>query len=260
EIKVVLDGITSQQTFAKMYGLQKHYTFHSTSEYTLWIPPPARPALEGIQTLHNLTVELGYTFSSTPDGNGIISQIIFETFTPPTLDSTTLRPLVLLQEKFSWEIGLWSFGRCFFNTSVLIPFSNPQNVSLLLTTEFSGLTLEGWQIIIEQGAIVLQVRDNQTLQGVLALDPARPCELRLMVDPPQVSEPDIISVRINVQGMILSSPVSSSPSTYTLDPASEKRFSEGIILLQVGLVILPLLTYYRIRRPSLRNDRQEENK
>ncbi|MFX0090461.1 MAG: hypothetical protein ACFFBD_01765 [Candidatus Hodarchaeota archaeon] len=253
DINVVLDGTKTQRTFSTMTGLQKHYTFHSTSEYVVEVPPPIRPVLEGVQSLHNLTIDLTFNYLSNPEGTGLIYQIAFETFTPPTLNSVAPQRMPLLQDQFSWQVGQWSFGRCFFNTSLLHSLPEPQNVSLSLTVAFSGLNLEGWQLVLEQDRALLQVRDNQTLQGVVTLNPDYPCELRVMVDPPQVSETKIINVNITALGTVLPSSTSSSSSTHTLDPTSQKRFNEGIVLLQVGLVVLPLLTYYRVRRPTFRD-------
>lgn len=98
EIKVVLDDVKSQQTFEQMHGLQQHYTFHSTSEYTLWIQPLKHSALKGIQTLHNFTVELIFNFNLSPQGTGIIHQVIFDTFNPPVLEpsETSHYPLTRL--------------------------------------------------------------------------------------------------------------------------------------------------------------------
>ncbi|MFX0095700.1 MAG: hypothetical protein ACFFBD_28440 [Candidatus Hodarchaeota archaeon] len=259
DINVVLDDTKTQRTFSTMTGLQKHYTFHSTSEYVVEVPPPMRPVLEGVQSLHNLTVDLKFDYLSNPEGTGLIYQIVFETFTPPTLNSTTPQRIPLLQDQFSWQVDQWSFGRYFFNTSLLHSLPEPQNVSLSLTVVFSGLTLEGWQLVLEQGGTQLQVRDNQTLQGIVVLDPDQLCELHVIVDPPQVSETKIINVNITTHGTVLPSSAPSSSSTHTLDPISQKRFNEGIILLQLGLVVLPLLTYYRVRRPTFKErDNPEE--
>ncbi|MFX1537593.1 MAG: hypothetical protein ACFFDI_25610 [Promethearchaeota archaeon] len=94
----MLDGVKSQQTFEQMHGLQQHYTFHSTSEYTLWIQPLKHSALKGIQTLHNFTVELIFNFNLSPQGTGIIHQVIFDTFNPPVLEpsETSHYPLTRL--------------------------------------------------------------------------------------------------------------------------------------------------------------------
>ncbi|MFX0090562.1 MAG: hypothetical protein ACFFBD_02270, partial [Candidatus Hodarchaeota archaeon] len=246
-VNVLLDGIASQQTFKQLNGLQKHYTFHASSEYVVVIPPPVRPALEGIQTVHTLTVELAFTFSSTPDGFGVIHQIIFETFTPPPLIASALSPIGLGQEVFSWKVGLWSFGTYFFNTTLLIPLTSPQELRVSTHVELTGLPVDGWLLVIEQGTSQLQVRDNQTLQGVLAFDPTLPCELRLVVDPPQVSEPTLVNASIEVQGLLLpaSEPIDSTPSQ--TDPLAEKRLREGLMLIQLGLIVVPLSVFYRMR-------------
>ncbi|MFX0090201.1 MAG: hypothetical protein ACFFBD_00455 [Candidatus Hodarchaeota archaeon] len=258
-INITLDGLASYQSFSRSNGLQKHYTFHSSSEYVVLIPPPIRPSLDGIQTVHTLTVELAFTFSSTPDGLGVIHQIIFETFTPPTLNVSDLSPIILVQDEFSWRIGTWSFGTCFFNTTLLIPLTSSQDLRLTTHVELTGLTLDGWQLFIEQGASQLQVRDNQTLQGVLTFDPTLPCELRLVVDPPQVSEPALVNVSIEVQGLLLPAPEPIDTDTPQNDPIYEKRLIEGLVLIQLGLVIVPLSVFYRIRRPILRSNPKEEN-
>ncbi|MFX0091928.1 MAG: hypothetical protein ACFFBD_09215 [Candidatus Hodarchaeota archaeon] len=259
EVRIVLDGVKSQQVFSRMEDFQKHYTFHSTSEYVVEIPSPARPALDGIQTLHNLTVEINFEYTSTPDGTGLIYQIIFETFTPSTLDSLAPRQITLVQEQFSWELGLWSLEWCFFNTSLIVPLFEPQNVNLYLTVEFSGLTPDSWRIIIEQGVKELQVHDNLTLEGILELDPVLACELRLIVNPPKVSKTEIMNVSMDLQGIILPSPEPSSSSPNPSDAIFQRRINEGIMLIQLGLVIMPILTYYRVRRPNLKNAKQEEN-
>ncbi|MFX0092211.1 MAG: hypothetical protein ACFFBD_10655 [Candidatus Hodarchaeota archaeon] len=259
-IKVIIDGIESQQTFTRMNGLQKHYTFHSTSEYVLTVPPPVRPTLDGIKTLHNFTVELTFIFDSIPEGTGILHEIIFETFTPSTLDLSEARSLTLLQNQFSWKIGLWSFSTYFFNTSLIIPLLSSQNIYLEVTMEFSGLPLDGWQLIIQQEARELNIHDSPRLEGALVIDPTLPCELRLIVNPPQVSEPEVVYANIEVQGVILPLQEPSSPNTNTLDPVSEKRLVEGLMLVQLGIVIMPILAYYRIRHPTLRNSRKEEEK
>ncbi|MFX0092595.1 MAG: hypothetical protein ACFFBD_12600, partial [Candidatus Hodarchaeota archaeon] len=260
DIKIILDKILSQQTFSAMNGLQKQYTFHSTSEYILEVPSPARPALEGIRTLHNLTVELNFLFSATPEGLGLLHQIVFETFSLPPLKVSDSQPIVLLQDQFSWEIKLWSFGRFFFNTSLLIPLFEPRNVSLLTVVEFSGLTLDSWQISIEQGEQELQVHDSLTLDGIIELHPTNPCELRLIVDPPQVSESQIVSVKIKVRGTILPPPEHPSSNNHIADSTSQKRLTEGILLIQLGIVVVPILMFYRIRRPFLKKSFKEEDR
>ncbi|MFX0092736.1 MAG: hypothetical protein ACFFBD_13325 [Candidatus Hodarchaeota archaeon] len=260
DIKVVIDDLETQKNYPKTNGLQTQYTFHSTNEYVLAVPPPIHPNLEGVQTLHNFTVEISFNFLSSAEGTGLIYQIIFETFTPSPLEFSKAQPLVLLQDQFNWEIRLWSFGRYFFNTSLIIPLSVPQNVSLQATIEFSGLTLESWQLSIGQGTKELQVRDKSTLEGILVFDPSLPCELQLSVDPPQVSEVKMVGIKLKVQGLILPTPEPSGSNPHSLDPVSEKRINEGVVFIQLGMVILPLLTYYRVRRPSLKSNREEENK
>ncbi|MFX1256121.1 MAG: hypothetical protein ACFFCZ_31220, partial [Promethearchaeota archaeon] len=71
EIKVQLDGMEAQQTFKQKHSLQQHYTFHAESEYVLEVQPPVHPELEGVTTLHELMVELTFTFSLAPQGTGI---------------------------------------------------------------------------------------------------------------------------------------------------------------------------------------------
>lgn len=255
-----LDGVKTSQTFAKTNGLLKHYTFHSSCEYVLVVPPPVRPALENILTLHNLTVSLEFVFSSSPTGNGFVKQIVFETCTPPPVLLTQTQPLVILQERFSWQISQWSFGRCFFNTSVIIPISEPQNLSITANVNFHGSTLEGWQITLKQEPTILMSRDSWTLEGVILIDPGLPCELSVTVDPPQVSEPEIITVNVSLTGLGLPLPQLGSPQLEISDKLTEKRFNEGMFLVQLGLVVVPLLTYYRIRRPKYQSSQQEDNR
>ncbi|MFX0092826.1 MAG: hypothetical protein ACFFBD_13800 [Candidatus Hodarchaeota archaeon] len=252
EIKAILGGIKSQQTFTKMNGFQKHYTFHSTSEYVLEVPPPVHPALEGIQTRHNLTVELDFTFSVSPEGTGLIKQIIFETFTPPTLDSLNTRLFVLIQNHFSWEIDMWSFGEYFFNTSLIIPFSEPQNASLQVNIEFSGLTLDGWIVYVKQGRTEMSIQNSQKLEGILELNPVLLCEVRLLIDPPQVSEPELISTSIKVRGTVLpsqepsNSTESSEPEILHLTPKFFFAFLTGSIIgFAAALVIYPRYRKWR---------------
>ncbi|MFX1532772.1 MAG: hypothetical protein ACFFDI_00910 [Promethearchaeota archaeon] len=246
-IKTVLDGSQSQQTFEQKNGLQRYYTFHSDSEFALWIQPPIHPQLSGIKTLHNFTVELNFIFSVSPEGTGIIKEIIFETFTPPSLDVTEFVSIVALQENFSWQITTWSFGSFFFSTPLILPSSHPHNMALIVNVEFNGLDLDGWRLIIGQGENAIQASDTLSLEGSLEIDSSIPFELSLIVDPPQVSEPKTVSVSIQVQGMMIlsqkNSITNSNPSA-----VSEKTFAEVFILLQLGIVLVPILAYYRVRR------------
>ncbi|MFX1251574.1 MAG: hypothetical protein ACFFCZ_08190 [Promethearchaeota archaeon] len=253
EIRIQLDGVEVQQTFAQKHSLQQQYTFHEESEYVLEIQPPMHPELEGVNTLHEFTVELNFTFSIDPQGTGMIKHIIFETFTPSTLDVVEARSIVPLQKQFSWRITEWSFGSLFFITPLFISLGKSQNVNVQATVEFSGLTPDGWQLTLEQDERELQVRDAHTLAGNLAVDPALPFILSLSVDPPAVSNPSLITVTIEVQGGIVPSSGSSSPE---LDPStvlSSQTLVELIWIFQLGLVFMPLLVYYRYRRVVWQN-------
>ncbi|MFX0095085.1 MAG: hypothetical protein ACFFBD_25345 [Candidatus Hodarchaeota archaeon] len=258
DILITLDGFQTNQTFRKNNGLQKYYTFHSSSEYVIQIPLPIRPVLDEIETVHNLTVELTFMFTGTPDGLGVVHQIIFETFTPPPLSSSEARAIILVQDEFSWKLGLWSFGRCFFNTSMLIPLSNPQKMSLQATLEVQGIELEGWILSIRQNTAELYTRNNQTLEGIIELDPNQPCEVSLSVDPPQVSDTEFIIVRIDVQGTILPDPETLNSNISITDPVSEKRLIEGLMFVQLAIVFTPLLVFYRIHRPYFKPKSKEE--
>ncbi|MFX0090418.1 MAG: hypothetical protein ACFFBD_01550 [Candidatus Hodarchaeota archaeon] len=259
EIRTNLDGIESHQTFSKLDGLKNHYTFHSSSEYVIQIPAPIRPPLEGIQTLHMLTVKLSFIFNSAPDGTGVIHQIIFKTFTPPTLSTLDTKNIDLIQDQFSWKIGTWFFGTYFFNTSLVIPLTSRQSLNITANIDLSGLTLDGWQLSIEQGASKLQVRDNLVLQGVFDFDPELPCILHVIINPPQISEAELVRIHISVQGNILPTSQLISSKTTQSDPMTEKRFVEGLVLIQLGIVTIPLLVFYRIRRPLFKH-RQKEDK
>ncbi|MFX0063009.1 MAG: hypothetical protein ACFFC7_12585 [Candidatus Hermodarchaeota archaeon] len=253
EIKIQLDGVEIQQIFTQKHSLQQHYTFHAESEYVIGIQPPIHPGLEGVKTLHKFMVELNFTFSLAPQGTGIIKHIIFETFIPSILDVVEARPVVPLQEQFSWQITEWSFGSVFFSTPLLVPLAQSRNVSFQATVGFSGLAPDGWRLTLEQEERELHVRDAHTLAGSLVVDPALPCILSLSVDPPAVSDPSLITVTIEVQGGIVPSSGSSSPE---LDPStalSSQTLVELIWIFQLGLVFMPLLVYYRHRRVSWPN-------
>ncbi|MFX1254353.1 MAG: hypothetical protein ACFFCZ_22265 [Promethearchaeota archaeon] len=244
-IKVVLDGVSSQQTFEQKHGLQQHYTFHSTSEYVLWVQPPNHSTLKGIQTLHNFTVEITFNFNLTPQGTGIIHQVIFDTFTPPFLEPSNPSPIISLQNHFSWSISPFSFGKYFFKTPLIMQLSQQQNMTLAATVEFSGLELDRWELYIEHGATELYIRDQSTLEGSLNLDPTLPCELVIVVDPPSVSEPQTVSVSLQVQGVLL---LSEEPTTSnTSDLFLNRNIVETGMLLQLGVVCVPILLYYRTR-------------
>ncbi|MFX0065973.1 MAG: hypothetical protein ACFFC7_27725 [Candidatus Hermodarchaeota archaeon] len=247
-IKTQLDGLESYQTFAQKHSFQQYYTFHAESEYVLEVQPPIHPKLEGVTTLHEFTVEMNFTFSVAPQGTGIIKRIIFETFTPLTLDVVETRQLIPLQEQFSWRITEWSFGSLFFSTPLFIPLAQPQNVSVQATVEFSGLTLDGWELILEQEEREVHVRDVHTLAGSLKVDPAQLCILSLSVDPPPVSEPSMVMVTIELQGGIFLSSGSSSSELNPSKALSSQTFAEVIWIFQLALVFMPLLVYYRHRR------------
>ncbi|MFX0061666.1 MAG: hypothetical protein ACFFC7_05715 [Candidatus Hermodarchaeota archaeon] len=247
-IKVQVDGIAFQQTFNQKHSLQQHYSFHAESEYVLGIQPPLHPELEGVKTLHEFTVEMNFTFSLAPQGTGMIKRIIFETFTPSTLEVSEARQLIPLQEQFSWRITEWSFGSLFFSTPLFIPLAHPQNVSVEATVEFSGLALDGWQLTLEQEERAVDVRDVHTLAGSLEVDPTQPCSLSLKVDPPAVSEPSLVMVSIKVQGALVPSQAPSNPEPDPSEVLSSKTLAEVIWFVQLGLACMPLLVYYRQRR------------
>ncbi|MFX1253514.1 MAG: hypothetical protein ACFFCZ_18030 [Promethearchaeota archaeon] len=245
-IKVLLDGIESNHIFAQKDNLRQHYTFHSTSEYVLWVQPPAHPAIQGVKSLHNFSIELNFMFSVTPEGTGIIKQVIFETFTPLFLTVSEPLPIIPLQDQFSWQITSWSFGTLLFNTSLAIPLFKPQNVTLTATIEFDGLDPDGWRLIVQQGEKKIDIQDQQTLEGTLELDPTLLSEFIVIIDPPRVSETKTVSVSVQIQGTILA-PQEDPSSTSTSSLLSEKSLFEALMLLQVGMVIVPLLLYYRVR-------------
>ncbi|MFX0064802.1 MAG: hypothetical protein ACFFC7_21720 [Candidatus Hermodarchaeota archaeon] len=246
--KIILDGVEFQQIFNQKHSLQQHYSFHAESEYVLEIQPPVHPELEGVKTLHEFTVELNFTFSLTPQGTGMIKRIIFETFTPSILEVGEARPVIPLQEQFSWRITEWSFGSLFFSTPLFIPLVQAQNVSIEATVEFSGLALDGWQLTLEQEEKTINVRDVHTLAGSLEVDPDLPCILSLSVDPPAVSDPSLITVTIEVQGAIVPSQELSNSEPDPSEVLSSKTLAEVIWLVQLGLAFMPLLVYYRQRR------------
>ncbi|MFX1250723.1 MAG: hypothetical protein ACFFCZ_03830 [Promethearchaeota archaeon] len=246
-IKTVLDGSHTQQTFEQKNGLQRYYTFHSDSEFVLWIQPPIHPQLSGIKTLHNFTVELNFIFSVSPEGTGIIKEIIFETFTPPPLEETKFVSIIALQENFSWQITTWSFGTCFFSTPLILPFSHPHNMTLIANVEFSGLDLDGWRLTIGQGENIIQARDTSSLEGILEINPSIPFELSITVDPPQISEPKTVSVSFQVQAMMLLSQEDLIPSSNP-SAATEKTLTEVFMLLQIGIVLIPILAFYKVRQ------------
>ncbi|MFX0065317.1 MAG: hypothetical protein ACFFC7_24365 [Candidatus Hermodarchaeota archaeon] len=245
-INVLLDGVESNQIFVQKDNLRNYYTFHSTSEYLLWVQPPAHPAIQGIKTLHNFTIELSFIFSSTPKGTGIIKQIIFETLTPLSLNVFESTSIIPLQDQFSWQVTSWSFGTLFFNTSLVIPLLSSQNVTLTANIEFDGLDPDGWRIIVQQGEKQIDIRDQQALEGNLELDPSLPCELIIILDPPRVSETKTLSVSFQIQGTILA-PQGDPSTSSTSSLLSEKSLIESLMLLQVGMVVIPFLLYYRTR-------------
>ncbi|MFX1250324.1 MAG: hypothetical protein ACFFCZ_01755 [Promethearchaeota archaeon] len=248
-VKIQLDGLEFYQTFAQKHSLQQQYTFHEESEYVLEIQPPMNPQLEGVNTLHEFTVELNFSFSvSSPQGTGIIKQIIFETFTPSTLDVGDAISLIPLQDQFSWRITEWSFGSLFFSTPLLSSLGQPQNMSVQATVIYSGLIPDGWRLTLEQEERELQVRDAHTLAGSLEVDPALPFILSLSVDPPAASDSSLITVTIEVQGGIDSSLGFSSPESNLSNAISFQTLAEVTWLFQLGLVFMPLLVYYRHRR------------
>lgn len=260
DITVTLDNVKVNQTFYRMNGLQKFYSFHSENEYVLWIQPPVRPPVEGLEIVHNLTVEVNYEFVTTPEGTGTINQIIFETFTPPNLEVDNYQPLIPLQDEFSWEISQWSFGTCFFNTCLILSFTETQNVSLIINLEFKGLDLESWQIAIKNGNIEHHIRDLETLEEIMELNPIHSTELALIIDPPQVSESIFVNIKVSVQGKLL--PIRDLPNSNNSnsDLKNQKRISEGLILMQLGIVIVPIITFYRLRRPMFNKSQEEEKK
>ncbi len=248
-IKVLLDGVEFNQIFNQKDNLRQHYTFHSTSEYVLWVQPPAHPAIQGIKTLHNFTIELNFMFSLAPEGTGVIKQIIFETFTPLPLNVSEPTPIIPLQDQFSWQVTSWSFGTLFFNTSLVIPLLSPQKVTLTATIEFDGLDLDGWRLFIQQGEKEINIRDQQALEGTLELDPTLPCELIILIDPPRISETKTVSVSVQIQGTIIA-PQEGLSTSSTSSSLSEKSLIEALMLLQVGMIVIPLLLYYRLRHVS----------
>ncbi|MFX0060595.1 MAG: hypothetical protein ACFFC7_00230 [Candidatus Hermodarchaeota archaeon] len=244
-VSVLIDDVESQQVFSKMQELSLQYNFHAESEYALWVPPPTHPDIDGAKTFHNFTINLNFDFASTPNGKGIIRKIVFETFSVPALQSKINSPIVLLQEHFSWRVTPWFFGTCFFNTYLIVPVYQKQNVSLTATIEFDGLDLNGWYLSVGQGSEIIFVRDNNRLEGVLELDPTIPCELNLIIDPSIVDEPKTISATLLVQGFIILSqePVSTFDNSESV--VTHKILSETVSIIQLGIVIIPFLIYYR---------------
>ncbi|MFX1254515.1 MAG: hypothetical protein ACFFCZ_23075 [Promethearchaeota archaeon] len=245
-VKVLIDDVESQQVFSKMRGLSLHYSFHTESEYTLWVPPPIHPDIDGVKTVHNFTVNLNFNFASTPKGSGIIRKIVFETFSVPVLRNINT-PIVLFQEHFSWRITEWSFGTCFFNTSLIIPVYQKQNVNLMATVEFDGLDLDRWSLSIRQGSEIISIRDKNILEGILELDLNVPCGLDLIIDPSIVDEPTTIRATLQVQGFIILSqePVFTFGDSRSI--VTYKTLSETLLVIQLGIIIVPLLIYYRKR-------------
>ncbi|MFX1255062.1 MAG: hypothetical protein ACFFCZ_25915 [Promethearchaeota archaeon] len=246
EVITVLDDVSSQHLFEHKHGLQNSYSFHSESEYVFWIHPPNHPQVEGLKSLHNLTMELKFSFSITPEGTGVIKNIIFETFTPFVLGETDYTPIIPLQEQFSWQITQWSFGSLFFSTPLLVPLAKTHNVRLSANVEFSGLTLDGWSLTLEQGNKTLHTRDNSKLEGTLEIDPLTPCVLNVIADPPQVSELETVSVNVEIQGLVLPSLGETSSNSNHSDLIG-KQLTEVLLLSQIGMILIPLLIYYRRR-------------
>ncbi|MFX0065120.1 MAG: hypothetical protein ACFFC7_23355, partial [Candidatus Hermodarchaeota archaeon] len=208
--------------------------------------PPSHPKVEGLKSLHNLTIDLHFTFSITPQGTGVIKNIIFETFTPFDLGETAYVPIVPLQEQFSWQITEWSFGLLFYSIPILIPLARTHNVRLSTNVAFSGLALDGWSLTLVQGNKTLHTRDASQLEGTMEIDPSIPCVLNIIADPPQVSELETISVNVQIQGLVLPSTDEGSLSS---DPSDlfTKSLTEAFILIQLGMVLIPPLIYYRRR-------------
>ncbi len=249
ETITVLDGVRSQHLFEHKHSLQNSYTFHSESEYVFWIQPPIHPKVGGLKSLHDLTIELHFTFSTPPQGTGIIKNIIFETFTPLVLGETEYVPIIPLQEQFSWQITEWSFGTLFFSTPLLIPLIKTHKVILSTNVEFSGLTLDGWSLKLEQGNKTLHTRDASKLEGTLEIDPSIPCVLNIVADPPKVSQQETVSVSVQILGLVLPSPDEDSSSSEHSDLFA-KQLTEALLLIQLGMILIPLLIYYRRRLKS----------
>ncbi len=246
-VRVLIDDVESQQVFSKMKGLSLQYSFHAGSEYALWVPPPTHPDIDGVKTFHNFTIILNLNFASTPKGNGIIRKIVFETFSVPVLRNKIISPIILLQEQFSWLVTAWSFGTCFFNTSLIVPINQKQNVSLTVMIEFDGLDLDEWYLSVVQGSEIVSIRDSSRLEDILELDPTVPCELNLVIDPPIVNEPKTIRATLQTQGFTMLSQEPVSRSDDSESAVAFKTLSETVSMLQLGIVIIPLLIYYRKR-------------
>ncbi|MFX0064907.1 MAG: hypothetical protein ACFFC7_22250 [Candidatus Hermodarchaeota archaeon] len=246
EAITVLDGVRTQHLFEHKHNLQNSYTFHAESEYAFWIHPPSHPKVEGLKSLHNLTIDLHFTFSMTPQGTGVIKNIIFETFTPFVLEETAYVHIVPLQEQFSWQITEWSFGSLFYSIPLLIPLTKTHNVKLNTNVEFSGLILDGWSLALEQGNTTLHTRDASKLEGTMEIDPSLPCVLTIIADPPQVSELETISVSVQIQGLVLPL-LSEDSSNSEYSDLFAKQLVEALLLTQLGMILIPLLIYYRRR-------------
>lgn len=248
-IRVILDGIETNQTFRKSNGLQKQYTFHSSSEYIIQLAPPVRPMLNNLSTVHSLSLEMKFAFNQEPEGQGIIRQVLFEVFTPPLLTVSEIRPIYLIQEIFSWKLDIWSFGGYFANTTMIIPLVKPGLVNLDAKFEIQEIELDHWTFTIRQGDVELSIRDQPTLTGVLELDPFESCEVLISLNPHQVSETTVISVKLEIQGTLVPLEETEPFHSSSFNRLNEKRLLEGVVFVQLMIIFIPLLAFYRLRCP-----------
>ncbi|MFX1251822.1 MAG: hypothetical protein ACFFCZ_09460, partial [Promethearchaeota archaeon] len=163
ELVAILDGQESSKIFERSLGYKKEYTFHPDSEYTLLLSTsPTHPNIPGLQTLHNLTLILTFSFSSSSDGLGKIQEVSFDTFTPEPLKLGQKSIIALVRERGTWKITPYSFGSYIFITPLILP--DLGNLDLLVTFNislmFTGLELDNWKIIVTNGNSTNEARDT----------------------------------------------------------------------------------------------------
>ncbi|MFX0172801.1 MAG: hypothetical protein ACFE9L_12865 [Candidatus Hodarchaeota archaeon] len=258
ELVAVLDGQESSRVFERSLGYKTEYTFHPDSEYTLLLrKPPTHPNIPGLQTLHNITLTLIFSFSSISDGLGKIQEIRFDTFTPEPLKLGQKSFITPLRERGTWKITPYSFGSYTFITSLILPELDQLDLSMTFNISliFTGLDLDSWKIIIKSGNSTDEARD--TLQAFLSLStpPFEQPELQIIIDPPKVSTDQIVDLDVKIYGQF--NEISNSQDlNEEINDYTMKSVYEGLWLFQGIIIIAPLLVYYRKRQRSLGEEKK----
>ncbi|MFX0063665.1 MAG: hypothetical protein ACFFC7_15955 [Candidatus Hermodarchaeota archaeon] len=250
EISVYLDGNKTNALFMRSQNHRLAYSFHSESEYVVLLNyPPTHPELPGLKTLHNLTVTLSFSFTSSSKGTGIVHDIIFEVFTPLLLQNDEWREITLLQEKNSWKIIPYSLGFYEFETMLILPkLSNNQIlISLDIILKIAGLSLDSWNLAISNGTTQNTARNLLHVSFDSVQLTNNNLILEFIFDPPQVSSDEILYLEIEIKGLITAK-LEGNDSNNDIEAPVMKSLTEILLALQGLMLILPLLIYYRNRR------------